>query len=258
MKVGVWQTAGEPGGIDANLARLAGVLREAAAAGVGLLVTPELWTTGYADAAAIRAGSEPADGPGFVAIAALARKFGVAIVYGYPEQAGADRYNSAQLVGRDGVSLLNHHKLHLWGDHERRLFTPGPAPGPPVGLDGWQVAISICYDTEFPELIRRYAVEGAELVVSPTALSAGVAAIPDLIVPVRALENGIYIAFCNRCGSEGALAYHGASCIVDPGGAKLGTAGAGEALVVATLDKAAIAAARARAPFLADRRADLY
>jgi nitrilase len=257
MRIGVWQTEGISGDPAANVARLAAVLTQAQAQGVRLLVTPELWTTGYNAPDAIRSFAEPADGPSFAAISALARQFGIAVGWGYPERSGDTLYNSAQVVGGDGVRLGHYRKLHLWSDYERGLFAPGQLPTPPFDVGGWKVAVAICYDTEFPELIRRYALAGAELVLAPTALAAGEAVIPDLVVPVRALENGLYIAFCNRCGVEDTLAYHGGSCIADPRGTKLADAGSGDALIVATIEKAAIAAARKRAPYLQDRRTDL-
>ncbi|MBC7519880.1 MAG: carbon-nitrogen hydrolase family protein [Sandarakinorhabdus sp.] len=257
MRLGVWQTEGISGDPAANVARLAVMLTQAKAQGVHLLVTPELWTTGYNAPAAIRAFAEPADGPGFTAIAALARQFGIAIAWGYPERSGDILYNSAQVVGADGARRYHYRKLHLWSDYERGLFVPGQLPAAPFDLDGWRVAMAICYDTEFPELIRRYALAGAELVLAPTALAAGEAVIPDLVVPVRALENGLYIAFCNRCGVEDTLVYQGGSCIVGPAGMKLASAATADALIVATIEKAAIAAARQRAPYLDDRRTDL-
>ncbi len=257
MRIGVWQTEGTTGDPAGNIARLAALLPNAGAAGVELLLAPELWTTGYNDAAAIRRHAEPADGPSRAAIARLAAEHRIAIAWGYPEIAGAIRYNSAQLVGSDGAALLNYRKVHLWGDHEKALFTPAPPPGPPVTYRGWGIAFSICYDTEFPELVRRQVLAGADLILAPTALAVGGNAIPDLIIPVRAIENGVHIAFCNRSGAEGDLVYHGGSRIVGPAGEVLAAAATMEALVVADIGHAATAAARTRTPYLADRRADL-
>ncbi len=251
MRIGVWQTEGLMGDPAGNIARLAAQLPAAREAGIELLLAPELWSTGYNDADAIRRLAEPADGPTFAAVARLAAQSGIAIAYGYPEQAGDTRYNSAQLVGADGASLLNYRKLHLWGDHERALFTPGPLPGPPVAWRGWNVAFSICYDTEFPELIRRHTLNGADLILAPTAL-AGFAEVPDIVVPARAIENGVFIAFCNRSGSEAELDYLGRSCIIGPRGAALAQAAATEALISAEIDPAAITAARLRSPYLAE------
>lgn len=257
MRIGVWQTEGVMGDPAGNIARLAALLPRAQDAGVALLLAPELWSTGYNSADAIREFAEPADGSTRAAVAGLAAEFGIAIGYGYPELSGATRYNSAQLIGPDGAALLNYRKLHLWGDHEKALFVPGPPPGPPVRWRGWSIAFSICYDTEFPEIARRYALQGVDIILAPTALGTGAAHIPDLIVPVRAIENGVHIAFCNRSGVEAGLTYHGGSCIVGPNGLKRATADDAEALIFADIDLAANATARHHAPYLVDRRDDL-
>lgn len=257
MRIGTWQTKGMIGDPAGNIARLAALLPDARATGVELLLAPELWTTGYNAADAVRRHAEPADGPTRAAVARLAAEFGIAIGWGYPELAGAIRYNSAQLVGSDGAALLNYRKVHLWGDHEKALFTPGPGPGPPARCLGWNIAFSICYDTEFPELVRRQALAGADLILAPTALAVGGKAIIDLIVPVRAMENGVHIAFCNRSGDENGLEYLGNSRVVGPAGNVLASATAAEVLVIADIDHAETAAARARTPYLADRRGDL-
>lgn len=248
---------GHHGDPATNVARLAALLPSAKASGVELLLAPELWTTGYNDPEAIRTFSEPADGPTRRAIAQLAREFSMAIAWGFPEQDGDTRYNSAQLVGPDGSSLLTYRKVHLWADYEKRLFTPGPFPGAPAEWNGWRIAFSICYDTEFPELVRRQTLAGADLLLAPTALGAGVSFIPDAMVPVRAVENCIFIAFCNRAGKEGDLTYHGGSSVLSPMGEKIAAATETEQLIVADMDLEARARAKERNPYLVDRRADL-
>jgi nitrilase len=258
MRIGIWQTAGlvgDPAGVVTGLARQLEGLTE----GLDLVVCPELWTTGYNAPAAIRRGAEPADGPTFRALSELARRTGVAIAYGYPEQpVGAHAlYNAAQLIGADGAAVLNYRKLQLWGEAERALFVPGAARVPPVDYRGWKVGFAICYDTEFPETTRYLALMGAELVLAPTALATGGSQIPELIIPTRAIENHLYIAFANRCGEEDGLAYLGGSCIIGPDGAGLARADSGEALIVAELDRNRIPEAAARNPYLRDIRRDL-
>lgn len=257
MRTALWQTGSVAGDPAANVARLAALLPGLAADGVDLLLCPELWTTGYNVFDAVRDGAEAADGPTCRALSALAARHRIALAWGYAEAADGTLYNSARLIGPDGAPLANYRKLHLWGDYERALFRPGPLPAPPVALGDWRVAFSICYDTEFPEVIRLHARRGADLILAPTALGLGVAAIPDLLVPARALENGVFVAFCNRAGTENGLTYHGGSCIAAPDGRKLVSAGPDATMLTATLDRQMLTAARTRWPYLAELRGDL-
>lgn len=78
------------------------------------------------------------------------------------------------------------------------------------------------------------------------------------LVPARACENQIFVAYANRCGREGDLSYVGQSCVVGPDGRDLARAGDGEELLVADIDVAAIKASRRSFDYLADRRPDLY
>ena len=83
--------------------------------------------------------------------------------------------------------------------------------------------------------------------------------VPQLLVPARAAENQLFVAYANRAGPEGDLDFIGQSCIADPDGADLARAGrTDEGLIFADLDRAAIATVRARFSYLDDRRRDLY
>ena len=109
------------------LARLDTTAAEASALGAELLVCPEMSLTGYQigpDAVARRA--EPADGALAQAVAAIAQRHRIAIVYGYPEhKAQGQPYNAAQFIGADGERIANHRKTHLFGGIDRAQFSPG-------------------------------------------------------------------------------------------------------------------------------------
>lgn len=121
-----------------------------------------------------------------------------------------------------------------------------------------KVVVLICYDVEFPENVRALALAGADLVLVPTALMAPYGFIPRAMVPTRAYENQVFLAYANRCGREGAFEYYGESCVIGPDGAELARAGAGEALITADLDRERLAASRALNTYLPDRRPEIY
>ena len=78
--------------------------------------------------------------------------------------------------------------------------------------------MAICYDVEFYELVRAYALAGAEIVLVPTVNMQPYTGIATRVVPARAEENEIYVAYANRVGSEGNFEYCGLSCVVGPDG----------------------------------------
>ena len=114
------------------------------------------------------------------------------------------------------------------------------------------------YDVEFPEVTRAHADAGTDLLLAPTGLMRPFEVVARILVPARAYESQMYLAYANRCGTEGELDYCGLSCVVGPDGADLARAGAGETLLVADVDPDVLAASRAINTHLGDRRADLY
>ncbi|HEX5569664.1 MAG TPA: carbon-nitrogen hydrolase family protein [Streptomyces sp.] len=253
---------GVPGSTADSLAALDRAARRAAAAGARLLVTSELYLTGYAlgDRAAELA--EPADGPGARAVARTAAEHGLAIAYGYPERGERGLHISVQLIGPDGTRLANYRKTHLYGGYERAHFTPGDTTVVQADLDGVRVGMLICYDVEFPEAVRAHALAGTELLLVPTALMRPYEIVAETILPARAFESQLYIAYANRCGTEGEgedrLTFTGLSCLAAPDGTVRARAGTGEDLIVADADPALLKASRADNPYLRDRRPELY
>ena len=112
----------------------------------------------------------------------------------------------------------------------------------------------ICYDVEFPENVRRLAEAGADLVAVPTALPASdhAAFISGSMIPVRAFENQVHLAYVNHCGADRNFAYAGLSRIAAPDGRTLAVADASPALLFADIEPAAFAAAREANPYLED------
>lgn len=260
LRVAAWQTAPVPGDVAGNLASLDDAAARAADAGAHLLVTPEMALTGYAiGAGAVAALAEPADGAMAQAVRRIAMQRRIAIAYGYPEHcAGGQPYNAAQLVDERGAVCAPYRKTHLFGALDRAQFSAGDALAPPVTLHGWRLALLICYDVEFPEAVRQLALAGADAVLVPTANMDGFDVVADTLVPARAYENQLFVVYANHCGGEGEVRYGGLSTIAGPSGRALQTAGRTEALIVADLDAAALAATRGCTTYLADRRPALY
>ncbi|MEM8841940.1 MAG: carbon-nitrogen hydrolase family protein [Pseudomonadota bacterium] len=259
MRLAIYQS--EPVAADAGqgLARLAEGVARAADAGADLVVAPEMALTGYmigAEACARLA--EPRGGQYHQAVAAMARKHRIAVAFGYPEQTPMGVRNAAALFDAGGTHLLDYAKTHLWSDIDRSQFIAGDTVSSIVEFRGWQVAFGICYDIEFPEYARKLTLSGANLILVPTASAMPYLSAPQRIVPTRAEENAIVVAYANYAGEEGGTPYAGHSCVVGPDGEDRARAGFDPALIVADLDRSAIAHRAGEIPYLADRRPDLY
>lgn len=244
---------------EGNIALLERVAEKACAGGAALVVAPELFLTGYAIGAdAARRLAEPIDGTSIRAARHIAREKKVALAFGFPERAGDAVYNTAIVIGADGTVLASYRKTHLFGDVDREQFSDSlMAPGL-FEIGGFKAGLLICYDVEFPENVRAHALNGADLVIVPTALMQPFDVVAKTIVPARAYENQVFLAYVDRCGSEGQFDYCGLSCVVGPDGSDLARAGRGEELIFADLDRAQLEQSRRINTHLTDRRPELY
>jgi predicted amidohydrolase len=254
MRIAVLQMQAVAGDVKANLARIASAASDANSEGADLLVAPELAVTGYGAGDALRDLAEPADGGQVRALEAIAAGAGLAVIAGFAERAGDAIHNSAALVGHDAAPVV-YRKSHLYGDYERALFVPGAPAATIAMVRGRRVGMLICYDVEFPENVRRLAVAGAEIVAVPTALPRGrfSSMIAERVIPVRAFENQVFVAYADHHGRDPLFAYAGLSQIAAPDGTALASAPAdGDALLIADIDPGDYAHSRAENTYLRD------
>lgn len=203
LSIALVQHVSTPADLDAGLARIGSYAQKASEAGASLLVFPEASLTGYNNSLETNQRIAPtATGEYHQAIAALCKKHELAIAYGFAERDGNQLFNSVQLLSEHGEALALYRKTHLWGDQDKTLFSAGSDLVPVVQWRGWNIGLLICYDIEFPENVRRLSLEGAELLLTPTALMSPWSTVADQVVPVRALENQLFIAYANFCGNE--------------------------------------------------------
>ena len=257
MKVAALQMQ-PAGSIAANLARISEAARSAAAFGARLLVTPEMGVTGYAIWDDIPHLAQGRDGPIIQSIAEISRTYNIAIAAGFPERDGETIYNAVVFSQPDGTCTF-YRKCHLFGPLERGAFTPASALSPVIEYAGIKLAMLICYDVEFPEMVRSLALAGAELLLVPTALPRGTPAahVAQMMLPARAFENHVFIIYADLCGIENGTPYQGASVIAGPDGGIFARAGATETLLLTVIDPEN-PDYTALDPYLADRRPTLY
>ena len=263
VRVAALQASAELNNPEANLALLRRSAARAAAAGADLIVTPELFATGYAPAQV-----RGSDGPAIRAeLARIAVEEGLGVVASTVEDDGGTGYISASLFDESGRELLRYRKAHLFGDEERGSYAPGTGAPAVAEFRGLRIALGICYDIEFPEYARSAAGMGADLLCIPTAVPAtgdvggavplltyNAERISTLLVPARALENGVYIAYANHAVPD----FTGTSVIASPYGTLLAQAGAGEELLFADIEPDEVLRARGINTYANDAQPELY
>jgi N-carbamoylputrescine amidase len=265
----------------ANLRRAVDLAGKAARRGARIICTQELFRSRYfcqAERHANFALAETIPGPTTRAFQAVARKHGVVIVASVFERRAAGLYhNTAVVIDADGRLLGRYRKMHIPDDplyYEKFYFTPGD-----TGFRAWntrhgRIGVLICWDQWYPEAARLTALQGADLILYPTAIgwhprekSAHGAAQHEAWETIQrshAIANGCYVAAVNRVGHErpeggDGLEFWGRSFVAGPDGAVLARAsGKKEEIILAPLDFARVDSTRTHWPFLRDRRIDAY
>lgn len=234
MKIAIYQGPAIGGDIEAGFARIETQLTAAAQAGATMAVFPEAFLPGYNRPDLHQGLAQPLGGTWMARLSQMTARLGCGLTIGWAEADGDKVYNAATTFDASGTRLAHYRKIQLFGDMERKSFQPGEAYTT-FALNGIRTALLICYDIEFPHHCRRLAEQGVELVLVPTANPAGFEHVSDVLVPARASEMGLTIAYANYCGQEGSLAYGGHSVVVGPDARPLVSAGVGEALLIADL-----------------------
>lgn len=258
MRVAIYQGPQQSESLEDNLVAIESAMVRAAEAGAAVLITPEMSTTGYNVSDGYASSAQPNDGPITQRLADACRDNDLALVYGYPERDGQVLYNTAAVLDADGTEFARYRKTHLFGSFEKRHFTPADDLVVQFDLNGIRCGMVVCYDVEFPEVVRAHADAGTQLLIVPTALMTPFDFVADQLVPVRAYENELCLIYANRCGTEGNLTYVGRSCVIASDGTELARAGRDEDLLIADITEAALVAGHKLNTYLRDRRSDLY
>lgn len=233
LRLALLQAASAAGDTEAAVAALERPLMAAGAAGAAMLVAPECWLPGY-NATGIADLALPRGGAWQEALAGFCRRAGTGLVLGYAEREGARVFNAALALDARGAEVAHYRKIQLWGPRETALYTSGDAYAT-FDLAGRKAALLICYDVEFAPHIAALAQRGVSVILAPTANMLPFTHVSEVTVPAMAANHGLGIVYANYCGAEGDLAYAGGSVIVGADGAVLARAGAGPALLIATL-----------------------
>ncbi len=258
---------------ETNVARVEALVREAAKRGAQIVLTPELFEGPYfpqnQDEGAFDLAA-PLDGhPTVARMQALAADLGVVLPISFFERAGQAYYNSIVTIDADGTQLGVYRKSHVPdgpGYEEKFYFRPGD-----TGFRVWKtryarVGVGVCWDQWFPEAARSMALQGAEILLYPTAIGTEPNAPGDdtkepwqRAMVGHAVTNAMPVAAANRIGIEDELTFYGSSFVCNQrGGMEVELGREQEGVATASFDREALRRYRASWGFFRDRRPDLY
>ncbi len=268
MKIAALQTENSED-ISKNKAGVRDLVAQAAKQGADLVVLPEMSILEFFPRLPHRYEffdlAESVPGPTLEWFQQLAREHDIHIVYNHYEKSREHVFfDTAFVVDRAGKFVGRQRMMHIAeepGYNEKFYYAAGWDQYNVFDLDGWRLGVATCYDRHFPEVFRSLIVQGAELVVVPTAVAASepFADIFELEARAAGVTHGIYIALANRVGNEPPLQFLGNSMVVDPFGEIISSLGdKGDGIALAELSKERITKARTMFPFLRDRRPETY
>ena len=263
MRAGLIQLCSGPDP-EANLAVTRAFLREAAAAGADLVLTPEVTNIVTADRAHLAATVHPENSdPTLAALRDDAGRLGLWLLIGSLALKTDDpdgRFaNRSFLVSPDGRIAARYDKIHMFNvdvsETERYRESAAFRPGEHAVVadtDRGKIGLSICYDLRFPGLYRRLAQAGAEILSVPAAFTRATGkAHWESLLRARAIENGAFVLAPAQTGENAnGRATHGHSLAVSPWGDVLADAGTEPCVTLVDLDLASVDHARRRVPSL--------
>lgn len=259
--------------IDANIAEVSKLVREAAAKGAKVVLPPELFEGHYfcrvEDEGMFTRAKPLAEHKAVTAMQALAAELKIHIPTSFFEAEGPHHYNSLAMIGPDGKVQGVYRKSHIPdgpGYEEKFYFRPGNTGFKVWPAEGTTVGIGVCWDQWYPETARSMMLMGAEVLFYPTAIG-NEPHDPDLdtsrlwrrAMIGHAVSNVVPVVASNRIGTEDGQTFYGHSFICDERGDMLAEFGAKETgVLVATLDIDLAKRHRAAFGFFRDRRPELY
>lgn len=281
MKIGIIQQA-KTSDIEANISRIDAAVREAANKGAELIVLQELHNSLYfcqTENVDLCNLAEPIPGPSTEHFGALAKELGVVLVTSLFERRAAGLYhNTAVVFEKDGTMAGKYRKMHIPDDpayYEKFYFTPGDLGFHPIKTSVGVLGVQVCWDQWYPEGARLMALQGAELLIYPTAIGWESSDTDDekqrqltawqTVQRGHAVANGLPVIAVNRCGHEedpsgqtNGIQFWGHSFVAGPQGEMLYDAGTEEEIAIIDVDMKRSENVRRWWPFLRDRRIEEF
>ena len=243
------------GNVDTNLDSALIGIEQAAAQGAQIAVLPEMWSSGYDYR---RLGDLAERTPEVIErLCAASRATGLILVGSLPEKQGDILHNMATVIESGEVKGV-YRKLHMFSTMgEDRFLSPGDSTLVVDTAIG-RIGVAICYDLRFPELFRKMALDGAELICVPAEWPKPRQEHWRTLLRARAIENQLFIAAANCCGIQGKLDFFGMSLLISARGEVLAEAGEYDTVLTATFEQQEMATYREQIRCFVDRRPEIY
>lgn len=184
---------------------------------------------------------------------------------GFPNvylQQGARRFDASPVIAADGSILGVSKMVHVTQApcfYEQDYYTPSESGFHVYDTPLGRIGVVICFDRHYPESIRSCALQGAQLIIIPTANTKNEPMeLFEWELRVPAMQNNVFITMCNRVGLEGEMDFAGESIVVDPHGNVVAKANDEEQILYVDIDLAEVARARLNRPYLSLRRPEVY
>ncbi len=243
------------GNIDNNRKQATEALNRVAADGVKLAVLPEMWSTGY-DYRHLPTLARRT--PEIVKeLQQLCAESGMVCVGSLPELSDGQIYNTAYVIDQ-GEVVGSYRKLHLFSAMGEDRHLGAGNHSLVVATSVGKVGVAICYDLRFPELFRKLALAGAEVICVPAEWPKPRGEHWQTLLRARAIENQLFVVAANCCRVQGKLDFCGLSRIISPLGTVLAQAAEEDIELIADGDFAEMQTYRDQIKILHDRRADIY
>jgi len=258
MKIAVAQIDCEVLEVAKNVTKMVSYIERSKSHGAELVLFPELVDTAYdmQDMSAVASNLDK-DEP-ISKLKTAARNNEMYVVVGLSEKTDTGIYNVAVVIDPNGAIVCKYRKVHLYTPSGEGVFEPGDELVT-FKIGEFTFGFMICYDIRFPEMARSLALEGADVLVVPTAWPFPRVEHWQLLTRVRALENQCYLLGANRVGTDHQAVLSGNSRIVDPHGVIVSSASEDrEEIIYATLKKENIQFIRNRMPIFDHRRPEIY
>lgn len=243
------------GDINTNLETATAGLKRVAKQGAQLAVLPEMWSTGY-DYRHLAQLAEQTPRI-LLTLQALSLDLGLVIVGSLPEKDGESLYNTLYVID-EGKQVGQYRKLHLFSAMGEDRFMSAGQQSCVVPTSIGRIGVAICYDLRFPELFRKMALEGADIICVPAEWPKPRQEHWRTLLRARAIENQLFIAAANCCGIQGKLDFFGMSMLISSLGEVLAEGGEEDTELLATFNREEMIKYRSQIPCFNDRRPEIY
>jgi len=244
--------------VEENLLTAAKLMEKAIKRDSDYIVLPEMWATGFAyeNLSSITKNYFDEIMSFMTGHAKEARAY---IIGGsIPEDKNGNIYNTCFVISPDGKIAGKFSKVHAFSPFGEDKHFAGGKYYPPIKTEHAKIAAAVCYDLRFPELTRKLALEGMELLFLPAQFPLIREAHWNVLLQARAIENAVFACGCNRVGRDRKNEYGGGSAIISPWGEIIEKGSDKEEVVTASIDMKKVVEAREFIPIYKDRKPEAY